>query len=65
MNGPQQRTARLWAFEGAYCYGLDCPLHGDCVRYIALDGATDDRQRIATCVQPPAGRPLYLKESPQ
>jgi hypothetical protein len=41
------------------CFGVMCPRHGHCVRYLAVDGATFEPV-IATCQQAGANTwPMY------
>lgn len=39
-----------WPTDKAACYGLTCPHHADCARYIACEGNSHEQQQfIDTC----------------
>lgn len=45
-----------------HCVGVCCPLHGNCARYLDLDGAINANP-IGTCVKSDGSRPHYLPVS--
>ncbi len=48
------------------CFGVACEKHGQCARYIAIDGAPAHQQRIGHCTPTEhSARPLFIaiKES--
>lgn len=45
------------------CFGVCCPCHAQCARYIAMEGK-DSQERIATCDEVGNGaRPMFVQAS--
>ena len=46
-----------------HCYGVCCPLHGRCARYLAVDGVIGNVETIGTCAtgEDSYTRPLFVQ----
>lgn len=53
----------LLAVDATLCYGVDCPTHGKCARYLAMDGVMGARSFIDTCRRGETF-PLFISTSP-
>lgn len=42
------------------CFGVACAKHQECARYAAVETATDDVARIATCDEHGGDHPLFV-----
>jgi hypothetical protein len=42
------------------CFGVMCPLHGDCRRYAAVESTQADPSTIGTCETSSGALPLFL-----
>lgn len=47
-----------WPADVAACYGVNCPSHGNCARYQACDGNSNQRQVFIAMCGPTY--PLYI-----
>lgn len=45
------------------CFGVMCPLHGECARYLAVNGTQADAKTIGTC-HTPIGYPQFQQVAP-
>ena len=43
------------------CFGVCCPVHGTCARYLGVDACPRDAKFIGTCG---AARPLFIPIQP-
>ena len=48
-NEVAAHAVNLLAADAVLCFGVVCPGHSRCARYLAVDGAIGDRQFIGTC----------------
>lgn len=58
-NAVAEHAESLLAPGDRLCFGVACPGHSQCARYLAVDGVTGERRFIGTCEI--AGRfPLFV-----
>ena len=62
-NAVAEHAASLLTADGELCFGVVCPGHSRCARYLAVDGVLGERRFIGTCEV--EGRfPLFVDASP-
>lgn len=49
MEQVAAHAAALLTFDATLCFGVECPCHGTCARYLAIDGVLGTRNFIDTC----------------
>ena len=63
-NAVAEHAASLLTADATLCFGVVCPGHSRCARYLAVDGVLGERRFIGTC-EVQGFFPLFVDVTPR